>query len=200
MTQLQIVNLALAHLGQLAITQSELDNNSNPTAIAANAFWVPCRDEVLGESDWPFATVTQSLSALDNLSDSEWDFIYSYPTLTVSSIWNVFNDATIDDKAKQEFTVKFVIATGSLAIYSNLDDAIAEYTYKVTDPSIWSNKFVMAFSYRLAASMAIPVAGDAAKGLELRDIYNAILSEAKRLESSEKIKVPPQGSKYIDAR
>ena len=33
----------------------------------------------------------------------KYDFIYDYPTLTVSSVWNVFNDATTVTKEEQEF-------------------------------------------------------------------------------------------------
>ena len=61
-------------------------------------------------------------------------------------------------------------------------------------------KFSMAFSYRLSASMSVSLSGDASSGLKFMDIYNMMLGEAKRLGHSEKVKVPKQTSKYIDAR
>lgn len=199
MTQLQIINLALAHLGQKSITQAELNAGSITEAKAANIYWEPCRDEVLGESRWSFATSTLTLSAIDT-TDSVWEYVYTYPTLSVGSIWCVYNDETVEEREEQEFEVKYY-STGSVrAIYSNLEDAYAEFTYKVTDPEVWSNKFVMAFSHRLAASMAKYITGDANLGLEHMNIYNGLISEAKRLGHSEKIKVPNQSSKYVDSR
>lgn len=199
MTQLQVINLALAHMGNKAITQAQLTAGVVPEAVAANTFWEPCRDEVLGESRWSFATATMALSAIDT-TDPLWDYIYSYPTTSVGSIWAVYDDYTVKEKEEQEFEVKYYTTTGVRAIYTNLDDAYAEYTYKVTDPAVWSDKFAMAFSYRLASSMSMYLTGDAQKGMQLMEIYNGILGEAKRIGNSEKVKVPPQTSKYQDAR
>lgn len=200
MTQLQIINLALSHLGQNPITQTELTADTSPSAIAANDYWEPCQDEVLGEAAWSFATVTQSLSAIETLEDVEWSYMYDYPTLAVSSIWNVFNEGTPTTKGKQEFEVKYVPSESNKVIFSNLEDAIAEYTYQVTDPLIWSHKFCMAMSYLLAARMAVPLAADTDKALKILGIYAPILDEAKRLDASSKIKKPPQSSSYVNAR
>lgn len=199
MTMLQIVNLALAHMGNTAITQAQLTANAIPSAIAANTFWEPCRDEALGESRYSFATATLALSAIDT-TDSVWDYIYTYPAQAVGSIWAVYNDETYAEKEEQEFEVKYYTTTSVRAIYSNLQNAIAEYTYKVTDPEIWSTKFVMAFSYRLASSMSMYLTGDAANGLKLMDIYNGLIGEAKRIGNSEKVKVVIPTSKYQEAR
>lgn len=199
MEQIDIVNLALSHLGQGTITSAQLTADVHPSAVQANIFWVPCRDEVLGESNWPFATVTLALSSLD-IDDYEWDYVYSYPTLAVSTMWNIFNEATLNTKDDQEYAVKHVPTLGVSAIFCDLEDAIAEYTYKVTDTSLWSTKFVMAFSYRLAASMAKSLTGDNQLGVTMTQLYNSILGEAKRLNNSENRKKPDHANKYIDAR
>ena len=199
MTKLEIINLSLLHLGQSAITQTQLTDNVIPSAIVANVFWEPCRDEVLGESNWSFATVTHTLSSLD-IEDSEWAKCYSYPTLSVSNMWFVFNTFTYDKKSEQEFTRRHIVTLGVSVIFSDLENAIAEYTYKVTDTLLWDNKFNMAMSYRLASSMALPLGADVDKGLKLLSIANTILGEAKRLNSSEKTRVPDQPQRYIDAQ
>lgn len=199
MTQLQIVNLALGNLGMPAITQAQLTASVHPSAVAANLYWEPCRDEVLGEHNWSFATSTLGLSAIST-TDSVWEYVYSYPTLAVGSVWAVYNDGTTEDRDEQEFEVKYYATTGVRAIYSNLDSAYAEFTYKVTDPEIWSTNFSLAFSYRLASSMALPLMGDASIGLKMMDIYNGMIQEAKRIGGREKVKKPNQPSSYIDAR
>lgn len=199
MTQIQIVNLSLNILGQNTITSAQLTADAHPSAVAANIWWTPCRDEVLGSSNWSFATVTESLVAYD-IDDSEWDFVYQYPTLTVSSIWRIWNDGSIGNSDKQEFTVKHIPTLGVSAVYTDLEDAYVEYTYQVTDTSLWSTQFVMAFAYRLAAAMAISLTGAKDKGIEAAATYNGLISEAKRLGFSEKKKRPDSQSAYIDAR
>lgn len=201
MTSLQIINLSLVNLGQNVITQALLTANVHPSAIAANLWYEPCRDEVLGANNWSFATVTQTLTALA-ITDSQWDFVYAYPTVSLcaSSMWKVFNDATIDTSDQQEFTVKYVPTLGVTAIFSDLATAYAEYTYKVTDTTLWTNEFIMAFSYRLSAAMAKSITGASDNGVLASQTYNNLISEAKRLSFSEKKKKPDEDCKYINVR
>lgn len=199
MTQLQIVNLALSHLGMLAITQAQLTANVHPSAVSANNFWEPCRDEVLGEAPWSFASCTLAMSTLA-VTDVEWQYVYSWPTMCVGSVWSVFDEGSYLEKSDNEFEVRYVPSQSNKCIFTNLLDAYAEFTYKVTDPEIWSDKFAMAFSYKLASSMNMSLSGDANKSLKLLDIYNVILSEAKRIGATEKVKKPFRKSGYIDAR
>lgn len=85
-------------------------------------------------------------------------------------------------------------------ILTNLEEAYAEYTYLVTDTTLWDSKFVMALSYRMAASMAHILLGDATKGEKLMGVYNLVLQEAKRISFSEKRKKPIQTSGYQNSR
>lgn len=198
--KLQIINLALLNQGEVQITQTELDNLSNPAAVAMSAYWDIVVEEVLGESDWPFATCTEVLSAVTSLTDCEWGYIYSYPTLPASTMWNIFNESTAADKYSQDFEVKYKPTTDTKYIFSMLDSAIAEYTYLVTDPLKWHPKFCIAMTYRLGAVTTMSISGDVEKSLKLMQLYNLILDEAKRILSSEKRKTPPESSAYLNAR
>ena len=201
MTELGIINLSLVNLGQNVITQAQLTANAHPSAVAANLWFEPCRDEVLGANDWSFATVTQSLTALD-IEDVKWDYVYSSPavTLAASSMWSVYNDATVTIKDQQEFTVRYIPTLGVTAIFTDLPNAIAEYTYKVSDTTLWTNEFVMAFTYRLAAAMALTITGAKDKGLEAMQIFNGMISDAKRLSFYEKPKKDEKSCGYVDCR
>lgn len=201
MTQLQIINLSLVNLGQNVITQAQLTADAHPSAVAANLWYEPCRDEVLGANNWSFATVTQTLSALD-IDDYKWDYVYSSPavTLAVSTIWNVFNESTADIKDAQEFERRYIPTLGVTAIFSDLEDACAEFTYKVTDTTLWTTEFIMAFSYRLASAMAKSITGAGENGIAAGQIYNSLISEAKRLSFSEKPKKDGEDCSYINAR
>ncbi len=199
---LDIINLGLFHIGNKAITQAQLDANAHPSAVAANTCFEPARDEVLGEANWSFNSVTEVLEEVEDITDPEWDYIFGYPTLSVGSVWNVFNDATTVTKDEQEFEVKYLPSLGVKAIHTNLPEAYAEYSYKAIDPSIWSDKFAMALSYKLGAMMAVALSGDSDKALKLMQIYGSVVDEAKRIGYSEKRKKPAnnQHSTYQDAR
>ena len=200
MTQLQIINLALVHQGSATLTQSALDNLSDPASLAANVLWEPCRDEVLGSARWSFATVTQTLSVIDNIIDAEYDYVYTHPTLSVGAIWCVFNEGSVDTKEDNEFELRYAPTLTLSVIYTNEADAIAEYTYKVTSPAVWSDSFNMAFSYLLASRMCAATTGDVDKSLKLGQIYSSLISDSKRIGASEKRKKPKETSNYLNAR
>ncbi len=200
MTQLEIINLALVNIGNVPITQAQLTANTIPSAIAANLYWEPLRDEVLGEARWSFATTTLALSALDTIDDVVWTSVYSYPTLSVGTIWNVFNVDTVTDKEDQQFEIKYIPSLGVKGIFTDLEEAYGEYTYKVTDTEIWNDKFNIAFSYRLSASMCMYLTGDSDKANNLMMLYSGIVGEAKRLGFHEKKSKPYRDSGYINAR
>jgi len=194
-SKIEICNLALSHLGMQGITSI---TESNPSAIACNNFFDKCRDDVFSEYRWPFATVREAL-VLASDEVLGWTYIYVYPT-KASTVWYVFDEGTVDTRHEQEFEVMYIPASDRRVICSEAQYAYAEYTYQVADTTIYSPKFVIALSYRLAASMAHTLTGDASIGLKLMDVYNAILSEAKRIGYSERIKKPSQTSSYQNAR
>lgn len=197
---LTMVNLALSRFGQAKITQIQLSADVHPSAVAANTFYDTDRDEVLGDSDWPFATVTLGLSCLGEDQTGEWSYLYSKPTLALSAIFNVFNSATTDTKTEQEFEVRHIPSLGVSVVYSNLDEAIGEFTYPVYTTSLWSRKFITAFSYRLAVDLCMAITGDDKKALSLMNFYTNLIDDAKRLGHSEKKKVTEDSSRYKDAR
>lgn len=194
-SQVQIINRALAHLGMNPITNIQSDT---PSAIVANQFWEQCRDDVFSEHRWPFANVQVNLALVTD-EISGWEFVYGYPA-KCARLFNVFNEGTISEKDIQEFEVVYISSSNKRVVCTNLDEAIGEYTYKVSDTSIWDSKFITAFSYRLASEMAHSLIGDVDKGLKLMQIYNAFISDAKRLSYQEKIKKPTRVSSAYDAR
>lgn len=194
-SQTEIANLALHHLGVQTIANI---SDSVPAAEACNDMWVPCRDDVLADYNWPFASVEEALATVvDTLL--AWDYVYQYPS-NAAAVWVVYNEDTVDKKFEQEFETKYIGSSNKRVIGSDLDEAYVEYTRKVADTTIWSPKFVMAFSFKLAAAVCVQLTGDEKKALNLLGLYNGIISEAKRIGSIEQIKKPSPTSKYKTAR
>jgi len=194
-SKIDIANMALTHLGMKVITS--LAENT-PSAIACNNFFAPCRDDVFRESRWPFATVSAPLVLVTDTVIG-WDYVYLYP-VNAATVWSVYDESTVDEKDSQEFEVFFIPGSNRRVIGSKLSYAYADYTYKVEDTSLYDPKFVMALSYRLAASMANTLTGSPEVSTQLMNVYNAILSEAKRVSGIEKRKKPTQKSSYQNSR
>jgi hypothetical protein len=194
-SKVDIANMALTHLAMKGITS--LTENT-PSAIACNNFFVPCRDDVFRESRWPFASANIRLVIVPD-EVLGWEDIYLYPP-DAATVWNVYNESTVLRKDSQEFEVFFVPSSNRRVIATNLPEAYASCTYKVEDTSVYDPKFVMALSYRLAASMAHTLTGSPEIGVQLMNIYVAIIHEAKRVSGSEKFKKPTFDSSYQNSR
>jgi hypothetical protein len=195
---LGLYNLALQHIGMKKVSAT---TGTDPSTVALNNYYEVCRDDVFREFKWPFATVQQSLNESSVVSAPlDWLFAYNLPTLNVASVWCVFNEATYTDKDDQDFQILYDPTNATKVICSDLEDAYYEYTYIVTDPTIWDAKFYLALSYKLAASIAHVLLGDAEKGMKLMEVYNAIIAEAKRISSYEKRRKPNQDSSYQNSR
>jgi hypothetical protein len=144
-----------------------------------------------------------------------WQFMYQYPTLA-ARVWTVFgqvnstqvnpNDGStmfvnsLLNEEQQEFEIAFSILLNNKIICSNNENALTRYTYIIEDFSIWDAKFIMAFSYRLAANMCVLLTGDGDKAMKMMSVYNAFMAETKRTAYAERIKKPNQVSGYQTSR
>lgn len=198
---INICNIALKHLGMLEIGSLE---DQTPQARACTRYFNIARTATLASHRWSFATVVEALTEMDEDDVSvdeqpDWTVFYEFPDNALA-VWNVFNEATTDDKEAQDFEVRYVPALAVKIICSDLDEAFVEYTYKVTDTTIYDNRFIDAFTYRLAALMAHDLTGDANMGIKFMQMFTAAINEAKRLDASHKRKKPPQSSGYVNSR
>jgi hypothetical protein len=198
-TQLQICNMALYHLGMQSVTA--LSDVGNPSVDACNVFYTPALDDIYREFGWPFATSRVLLTEVSNTAASVigWDYIYEYPD-TAANIFSVFDEGSVDTKEDQEFEVLYDPTTTERVICSNLEDAYAECSYKITDTTLFDPKFVLALTYKLAAMMAHQLVGGPDVGLKMMELYSGVLSEAKRGSGKEKLKKPKQTSSYQNSR
>ena len=194
---LGLYNLALQHLGMKKISST---GGTDPSTVALNNYYEPCRNDVYREFKWPFATVQATLNESAVTAPLDWLYAYDHPTENCAAVWCVFNEATYLDKDDQDYQIMYDPTTASKIICSNLEDAYYECTYIITDPTLWDAKFYLALSYKLAAATAHVLLGDAEKGLKLMEAYNGILAEAKRISSYEKMRKPNQDSSYQNSR
>jgi hypothetical protein len=195
-----LCNIALAHIGQNELTDVETD--SSPEATACQRYYSIARKDVLREHSWGFATVQEALTenpGVDSDDYPEWDYFYSYPSNALN-VWAVFNEVTASEKWEQEFEKVYNPTLNEHIILTHQESAFAEYTYDVQDVTLWDEKFVLAFTWRLASLIAKAITGDDDVGIKALKISNDLVSDAKRVGHAEKKKKVDFSSKTINAR
>jgi len=196
-SKIDIYNLALTHLGMKEVTSVDANN---PSADALNTLYNPCLEDLFSEYRWPFATVKEKLvSVTDTVLELEWENSYLRPTEAMT-VWVVYNEGTMTAKEEQQFETIYQPTYSRRIIGTNLDDAYCEYTYKIIDTALYSPKFVMALSYKLAASAAHTLLRTIKSGTDIMTIARAFIEEAKAISFSEKINKREITSSYRNSR
>ncbi|MFA5217137.1 hypothetical protein [Sulfuricurvum sp.] len=198
--------MSLSHIGMKPITDLTVDvANNNPSALAIAKQWGPCRNEVLSDFKYSFCNVIEKMTinpGVDVNDYPEWASFYTYPA-AACKVWYIFDSYNVAKKQENQFEVVFNPTLAEKIICCNLDDedvAYCEYSYNVTDPEQWEPKFMMAFSFRLAAAICFELTGDSTKSKELMQIYISYIHEAKRIAHYEKKSKPEQSNPTVDAR
>lgn len=155
-SKVEICNMALGHLGQ-GKQIANLDTENSSAAAACRTFFDVCIGACLRDFKWPIATKFRALALIEEDPNDEWNYSYQYPADCKNFIRIISGQRTDTNLTR----VPFKIAnsdTGKI-IYTDKEDAQAEYTVSIDDPTIFDDDFVLAASYRLASYIAPQVAG-----------------------------------------
>lgn len=169
-TEVDICNLGLGrvrakHIGSLS--------ESSPEADMCRTLYPSRRDALLASYAWRFARTTRALALKDETPD-EWAYAYNYPSDCLrihylfpqgagSGLTTTYGIAT-----QQSVTEPVPYEVGgsddsSRRIWTNLDDAYASYTKRVTTVSLFDPLFTESLAWFLAIDLSIPLGGDSAK-------------------------------------
>ena len=163
--EIEICNLALANIGETAKVTSINPSDGTREADLCAQFYPLSRDAVLERHTWDFSTKYVTLVAVAS-PRKDWAYAYAYPDdctgiISVASP-NALNDVrygAVD--TPQSFTVELDV-NGDRVIYSGQVDAVMRYSAKVVDSTKYSQLFIKALSWDLAASLVGPIV----KGVE----------------------------------
>ena len=188
-SEVEICNLALAHLGDTATVASI--NPAEPTMQAelCARYYPIARDALLEMPDtaWAFATKRAVLPLLSS-GWPEWDYSYALPgdCLRVLAVQpaSVSDDNIVGGVSVPcEFSLESNDA-GSTVIYTDQQNAVARYVARVTDTTKFSPTFVIALSWELAAMLAGPlIKGDVGSSESARCLQMAEIELAKAVRS-----------------
>lgn len=199
MTDTEIVNLAISHLGTSTEITS-LATEASQEALVARRYYDIALDKVLGAFAWPFATRVVALALVQSAPTTEWDYSYRYPSdcLTMRRILSGTRNDT------RQSTIPYLIASDASGrlIYTDEETAVCEYTKRITDTSIFPPDFTLAFSYYMASLMAPRITGgDQFKlgQLAYAQYRNAISEASAKAVNEQKAEELPE-SEYIRER
>lgn len=191
----QICNLALNHIGAKTITS--LDESSE-SARKCSLVYAPLRDAVLRDFAWNFATATEQLALLDETIPG-WDFLYVQP-IRCLNVRRVFSEVALANPTPSDFKILLSPTTKTKCIASKIETAWCEFTYQVTDPTVFDPKFIEALSYRIGASLAQSLAGNIQLGQALLQMSIGITEKAVLENAKEGSQQKPNYSSLIESR
>jgi len=197
---LTIYNLALSHIGQKPVDNTT--DETQPEILACNTHFENARDSVLAQLAFPFNAAPIELDehlSINSASIPGWGYYYTYPA-SVLSVWEVYSSSNAAMAIEKDFEVRFLPAIGAKIICTDEADAYANVSYLVTDYTLWDDRFIEAVSFKLAASICMPITGDAELAMKFRDIFSIMAHEAKRKSAREKRKKHQITSAYKSAR
>lgn len=168
-----IVNLALARLGDSAAVSSIDPPEGSAQAEQAKRFYPIARDNLLELHPWNFATKRVTLAATSDVAPDTWAFTYSVPSNYIRAL-AVYPEQTNSEADQQPFIIE-TNDSGQLVLFTNVENATLKYISSVTDTTKFTPLFTNTLSFMLASFLAGPmIKGDA--GMKIADtMYNKAL-------------------------
>ena len=174
-TEVDICNLALAHLGDDATIASLNPPEGSAQAEKAARFYPIARNSLLEMHTWNFASKRGNLALTTNSLD-QWEYAYVAPADMMSPVAIISSTAQNDYATRMsagdtpggitsnyaptivagQYTPQQFSLEGDL-IYTNQENAMLRYQAFITDPSLFSPLFVVTLSWHLASMLAGPV-------------------------------------------
>ena len=203
-TEVDICNLALAHLGDDATIASLNPPEGSAQAEKAARFYPIARNTLLEMHTWNFAAKRGNLALTTNSLD-QWDYAYIAPSDMMSPV-AIISPSSQNDYATRmsagdtpgnltanhaptivagQYTPQQFAVEGDL-IYTNQENAMLRYQSKITDTSIFSDLFVITLSWHLASMLAGPIIkGDQgmAEAKRCTQMMMGYLSSAKQADN-----------------
>lgn len=179
-SEVDICNLALAHLGDTATVSSLYPPEGSAQAEHCARFYPIARDSLLEMHMWNFATTRANLAML-TATMPEWTYVYAAPNDMLNAIAVLPPEASDDYSARimptdlygyttiqnlpfnwagtytpQPFSME-TLTDGTQVICTDQQSAVLRYTRFVTDTTLYSPLFVTALSWHLASMLAGPI-------------------------------------------
>lgn len=153
-TRTGICNIALSHISAKN-TLSDLDLDKTTEAKTLRIFYDSALEFVLADIEWNFCKARVTLAELSETVD-DWDYVYSYPNKAVK-LRGIYKSTHRSDVKELPFATGLNEDLTKRVILTDVYQAKAEITAKVTDTNLFPPAFVMMFAQYLAYLIAMPL-------------------------------------------
>jgi hypothetical protein len=190
-TDLDIVNKALTKLGEKTIAQ--LAPPQNKIQRIANAEFAGCRDFVLADARWKFATERMTLP--ESVTAPAYGPLHAYPIgENVLTVWEVDGEEDDDWQIERHLSARAIYTDATAPLYVTA-------TVRVTDLSVSDPSFRDALATYCAWQWCEAITGTMAKSEHLAQEYAQKISHARSMSgrqgSPHKTRV---SNSWLDAR
>lgn len=184
-SELDICNQALSHLA-VATEIQNLATERSKEAQACRRFYEPTRDQVLRAFAWPKLKITEALALVEEFDSdaSDWGFSYQYPAGAVM-VRRLFTPGS-GRRETESTRIPYELGRDRTdhtrqVIFTDLEDAYADYTFHETNPEAFDADIVDAISLLLAFKIGPRVAGGDQFKLADRafQLYRVAIAEAR---------------------
>ncbi len=174
-SEVAICNMALGRIG-ISIFIDNLSESSQEANVC-NIFYEPCRDMVLANFPWNFATGRQALADLGT-PPTNWLYRYAMPTDCLAARHLVV-EGSREPLAKDRIAFEVAEEGNVKVLYTDQAEAELVYTKRVTNPNLFSPQFVMALAWLLGSEIAMPMSAAASLGDKAFKMYMHTISQAQ---------------------
>lgn len=207
-----VCNMALGLIGNKAkVTAISPVDGSAESTHCARYYPIALRS-LLEMHNWSFAQRKTELTVVnadpDDTDDPAWCYRYQIPDDWVKTI-SILADEAEDNyliagvKQPQDCEIKYSETDEEQRLYTDTEDAWLRYTFYEDDPNQWSQLFIQALAWHLAAMLAGPIIKGAEGHTEAQRCLQRMgqyLAEAKGKDSNERQATLTRKASWIAGR
>jgi hypothetical protein len=191
-SEVDIVNLALSHLGDAAEVEAIDPPDGTAQAGHASRFYPIARGVLLEMHPWTFATKRVAVSEVDNVFEDDWAYAYALPSTCLRPLTALYPGVAaraFSNSTDAEGFPYIVEAAedGTAVLYTNVETAVLRYIDLITDTTKYTPLFVSCLSRLLASYLAGPVIkgaeGSKAAGMQLK-IFEVEFAKAAAMNAN----------------
>lgn len=180
----QICNTALNRIGE-SDSIASITEDSNQANVC-NLNYERIRDELLSDWHWKFARKFAALALVEEADTqawaTEWHYAYRFPSDCIH-VRTILSGAGRNDPIPPEFEIGS--DSSGLLIFTDIQDAKAEYTSRITNTGLFPQQFTEALIWRLAADIATPLRrSDAGSIARYEQMAMQYLAKAKAFDAN----------------
>jgi hypothetical protein len=198
-----IYNVALSLIGNDGGI-ADPDNDQDTPAKACRTHWPMVREEILRDFVWPRLRVNaETLALISSDPNGQWSYSYAAPA-NYARILRVLDadSPPIDTPATQAAYLLGTRTDGSPVLFTNVEDALVDYTLMQTNVAYWDGDMVSAAAHLLASRIATKFGPDAVRlGDRALKLYVWRLNQAQsNAQNEERPPLQPDGGALVAER